>query len=633
MTINLCGELPVVGTVLYSASFPMSVLSQSSIIKQHGLEVSYDQSLDRYTAGNPVIGALLTFLPHCGLYVCDMIQYKDGGAPHHEHSLDHNTIHGNPTTLVTPVEQGSVNTCSQQHSMWSHDRTTKQKAHVRNGSTKPILWTILQLVIVHWILRNVITCIDMVQSPMCNINQTLMCLKNSTVNNSIQGIQLTPQMEPKTGVDMHNEDHVVVELTSVLETVPVRADEFPAPTECLLSDNDPNRIDELPADAKSHMYETREGYPSRSSRMRFTRSYSIAKALDIDYKKLPPRVCSMTNLIPGPSQNSPPDVMSDVKDQPPCEASMYSTMAALEKPTIRHYTATPYIVEDNEGTTLGTALANTSYSCEDDMHGTKTHAMQSFAYMGLGGPSSPISWTPDHLKTCTNPDVKLDDWNEQFNADQEACSSNLPHNTVTDVTAFKRANNAYRMHTILDPYRKRVPLKVVEEDHGSLGTQSIVDFRSLQERALGCSCGSGIDLFWISRIAEVDNQFHTDAIDDQWTYSQYVEDLLQSSWSATISTTLVTATDITLTLAVVRHQLPRPDLAEQLTSLKFRCRAVTTSMSCSNQLWSPVILRCQPLLYVHSDLLNLIWSNQAIGLFRAQPMHAQQVGTSYLQHK
>jgi hypothetical protein len=43
VTIELCGESPVVGTVLYSASFPMSVLSQSSITK-HGLEVSYDQS-------------------------------------------------------------------------------------------------------------------------------------------------------------------------------------------------------------------------------------------------------------------------------------------------------------------------------------------------------------------------------------------------------------------------------------------------------------------------------------------------------------------------------------------------------------------------------------------------------------
>jgi hypothetical protein len=256
VTINLCGELPVVGTVLYSASFPMSVLSQSSITKQHGLEVSYDQLLDRYTVGNPVIGTLLTFLPHCGLYVCDMIQCEDGGAPHREHSIDHTTLHGNPTTLVTPVR--CVNTCSQQHPMWSHDRTTKQKAHMRYGSTKPILWTILQLVIVHWIICNVISCIDMVQSPQRNINQTLMCLKNSTVNNSIQGIQVTPQMEPKTGVDMHNEDHVVVELASVLETVPARADEFPAFIECLLSDNDPVRIEELPVDAEFHMYETRE---------------------------------------------------------------------------------------------------------------------------------------------------------------------------------------------------------------------------------------------------------------------------------------------------------------------------------------------------------------------------------------
>ena len=103
----------------------------------------------------------------------------------------------------------------------------------------------------------------MVQSPQCNINQTPMYLNNSTVNKSIKGIQVTP--EPKTGVDMHNEDHVVVELTPVLETVPVRADEFPALTDCLLSDNDPNRIDELPSDAESHMYGSREGYLSSSS--------------------------------------------------------------------------------------------------------------------------------------------------------------------------------------------------------------------------------------------------------------------------------------------------------------------------------------------------------------------------------
>ena len=252
--------------------------------------------------------------------------------------------------------------------------------------------------------------------------------------------------------------------------------------------------------------------------------------------------------------------------------------SVLDKPTIRHYAVTswtPYIVVDDGVTTSETALADTAYACEDDMYETETHAIQSFAYMELDGLLSSISWTLEHLSIWTIPEVKPGDWNEQFNANQKGCSNNLPHNIVTDAIVFKSANDAYRMHAMLDPYRKRIPLKLVEEDS-----------RRLPERALGCSCGSGcINLFWISRIAEVDNQFHTDAFDDQWTYSLNTEDLLQSSYSAIISITLA----YVLTLSVVRHQLPRPDQPEQWTSLKFRCRAMTTSMSCTNQLWSPVV--------------------------------------------
>ena len=105
----------------------MSVLLHSSITKHYDLEVRYDQSLDRYSVGNPMIGILLTFLPYSGLYVCDMMHCEDGG------TSNRNAIHGNPT-LVTHVEEGSVNTRSQRHPVWSQDRTTKQKAHMCNGS-------------------------------------------------------------------------------------------------------------------------------------------------------------------------------------------------------------------------------------------------------------------------------------------------------------------------------------------------------------------------------------------------------------------------------------------------------------------------------------------------------------------
>jgi hypothetical protein len=144
-----------------------------------------------------------------------------------------------------------------------------------------------------------------------------MCITNSTVNKSIQGFQVSPQTEPKTGVDILNEGHVVVELASVLKTMHVRADKFPASIECLLSDNNPDRIpvEKLPVYTES--YETREAYPSRSSRMKLARSYSIGKALDIDCKMSPHRLCTMTDQIPGPSQHSPPDHKKHIKDLPP----------------------------------------------------------------------------------------------------------------------------------------------------------------------------------------------------------------------------------------------------------------------------------------------------------------------------
>ena len=60
---------------------------------------------------------------------------------------------------------------------------------------------------------------------------------------------------------------------------------------------------------------------------------------------------------------------------------MSSTMSVLDKSTICHpaNSWTPYIVDVDEVTASGTALADTAYDYEDDMHGTKTNAMQSFA--------------------------------------------------------------------------------------------------------------------------------------------------------------------------------------------------------------------------------------------------------------
>jgi len=92
--------------------------------------------------------------------------------------------------------------------------------------------------------------------------------------------------------------------------------------------------------------------------MRLARSYNIGKALDIDCKKSTHRVCSMTEQIRGPSQ---PDHKRHIKDPPPCEVTVSSTMSVLDKSTIRHpeNSWTPYIVDVNEVTASGTALADT----------------------------------------------------------------------------------------------------------------------------------------------------------------------------------------------------------------------------------------------------------------------------------
>lgn len=64
------GVLPVIGRVLYSPSFPVSVISQSKAVKHEDLDVDYLKTMDRYSVTNTMTGEQLTFLPRCGLYVC-----------------------------------------------------------------------------------------------------------------------------------------------------------------------------------------------------------------------------------------------------------------------------------------------------------------------------------------------------------------------------------------------------------------------------------------------------------------------------------------------------------------------------------------------------------------------------------
>ena len=64
------GVLPVIGRVLYSPSFPVSVISQSKAVRHDDLDVCYQKTMDRYSVTNTVTGEQLTFLPRCGLYVC-----------------------------------------------------------------------------------------------------------------------------------------------------------------------------------------------------------------------------------------------------------------------------------------------------------------------------------------------------------------------------------------------------------------------------------------------------------------------------------------------------------------------------------------------------------------------------------
>jgi hypothetical protein len=60
-----------VGRVLYSPSFPVSVISHSKVRKCTGLEVDYLKHANLYTVENTATGAVLKFLPRRGLYVCE----------------------------------------------------------------------------------------------------------------------------------------------------------------------------------------------------------------------------------------------------------------------------------------------------------------------------------------------------------------------------------------------------------------------------------------------------------------------------------------------------------------------------------------------------------------------------------
>lgn len=69
-TITLYGELPVIGRVLYSPGFPVSVLSQSKVMKHDDLDVDYIKISNKFIVSNTETGAVLTFAPKRGLYVC-----------------------------------------------------------------------------------------------------------------------------------------------------------------------------------------------------------------------------------------------------------------------------------------------------------------------------------------------------------------------------------------------------------------------------------------------------------------------------------------------------------------------------------------------------------------------------------
>lgn len=69
-TITRYGELPVIGRVLYSPNFPVSVLSQSKVMKHIELDLDYVKICNKFIVSNTKTGAVLTFAPKRGLYVC-----------------------------------------------------------------------------------------------------------------------------------------------------------------------------------------------------------------------------------------------------------------------------------------------------------------------------------------------------------------------------------------------------------------------------------------------------------------------------------------------------------------------------------------------------------------------------------
>ena len=71
MTIYQEGLLPVIGRVLYSPDFMVSVISQSRIVKNRCLDLDYLKAEDKYRVTEILSGVSLNFLPKHGLYVCD----------------------------------------------------------------------------------------------------------------------------------------------------------------------------------------------------------------------------------------------------------------------------------------------------------------------------------------------------------------------------------------------------------------------------------------------------------------------------------------------------------------------------------------------------------------------------------
>ena len=77
VTIYQEGLLPVIGRVLYCPDFMVSVISQSSIVKNRRLDLDYLKVEDEYRVSDISSGVSLNFMPKHGLYVRDFPGQKE----------------------------------------------------------------------------------------------------------------------------------------------------------------------------------------------------------------------------------------------------------------------------------------------------------------------------------------------------------------------------------------------------------------------------------------------------------------------------------------------------------------------------------------------------------------------------